>query len=242
MTDEYAGPHTMAAPLPARPAAPADTRQVRAAGLLFVALAALGCLLGPVWSWWSPPGPLGERIPAGVIADETEAFIAADGRFAVLTTVVGLLAGIAMWFARSVRGPGIVAALGLGGLVGAALTGVVGHAVRGQGHEVPVTPQVSRIDHLPLQVHASGLLLLEGAAAVLAYGLCVAFAAHDDLGRPDPVRDALAGSDRPYSVHDQSVHDGSVHDNSVHDSGDLEDGGGDGDAAGALQQGDLPAQ
>ena len=227
MTDEYAAGSTMAAAAPTRPQTPTDTGQLRAAGLLFVGLAVLGCLLGPVWSWWSPPGPLGERIPAGVIADETEAFIAADGRFALLTTVVGLVAGIVMWFVRSVRGPWIVAALGLGGLVGAVLTGVVGHAVRGRGQQVRVTAQVSRIDHLPLQVHAGGLLLLEGAAAALAYGLCAAFAAHDDLGRPDPARDALAGSFRR---------------DSVHDSGKPDDCGGDGDAAAALQQRDLPAQ
>jgi hypothetical protein len=223
MTDEYAGRYTIAAPTPAPPApAAADTRQVRAAGLLFVALAALGCLLGPVWSWWSPPGPFGERIPAGVIADESEAFIAADGRFALLTTSVGIVAALVMWFVRSVRGPWIVAALGLGGLVGAVLTNVVGHAVRGEVHAVRVAPGVYTINHLPLQVQASGLLMLEGAAAALVYGLFVAFTARDDLGRPDPGRDAVRAL----------AQRGREPDN----------GGGDGDGAGASQQRDLPPQ
>jgi hypothetical protein len=138
-----------------------------------------------VWSAWSPPGPLGEQIPAGVIADETEAFIAADGRFLVLTVAVGVLAAVAAWFARAVRGPWMVAGLALGGLVGALLTALVGHVVRGSSRAVPVAPHIERIAHLPLQVHATGLLFLEGAAAALVYGLFVAFSAYDDLGRPD---------------------------------------------------------
>jgi hypothetical protein len=243
MTDQYTGPYTMAGPVPARPAlATADARQVRVAGLLFLALAVLGCLLGPLWSWWSPPGPLGERIPAGVIADESEAFIAADGRFALITTVVGLVTASVIWFARSVRGPWIAAALGLGGVVGAVLTDVVGHAVRGEVHAVRVAPGIYRIDHLPLQVQATGLLLLEGAAALLVYGLCVAFAARDDLGRADPVRDALRASGKPDSGQSDSRQSDSGQPGSVQSRGEPDDGGGDGDAAGAPQQGDLPAQ
>jgi hypothetical protein len=218
MTDQYTGYAVSASPQRGAPELPVDTPQLRAAAFVFAALAALGCVLGPLWSWWSPPGPLGERIPAGVIADETEAFIAGDGRFAVLTTGVGLLAAALVWCFRSVRGPWMVAALALGGLVGALLTDVVGAAVGGGGHAVPVTPDVARIAHLPLQVHAGGLLLLEGAVAALLYGLFVAFTAHDDLGRPDPVRD------------------------SVRAGGHADDGGRDGDAPGALQQGDLPPQ
>ena len=34
-------------------------------------------------------------------------------------------------------------------------------------------------------VHATGLLFVEPAVAMLVYGMFVAFAKHDDLGRPD---------------------------------------------------------
>jgi hypothetical protein len=218
MTEQFTGYALSASPQ--RGAAPvgADTRQLRAAALVFLALAAVGCLLGPVWSWWSPPGPLGERIPAGIIADETEAFIAADGRFAVLAAGVGLVAAALVWCIRSVRGPWMVTALALGGVVGALLTDVVGHAVRGGGRAVTVAPNVARIAHLPLQVHASGLLLVEGAAGALLYGLCIAFTAHDDLGRADPVRDSVRAGRHPHH------------------------GGGYGDAPGAVQQGDFTPQ
>lgn len=218
MTDQYTG-YALSESRPRGAARiPADTAQLRAAALVFFALAALGCVLGPVWSWWSPPGPLGERIPAGVIADETEAFVAGDGRFAVLTAGVGLLAAALVWCIRSARGPWMVAALATGGLVGSALTDVVGSAVRGGGRAVTVSPGVARIAHLPLQVHATGLLLVEGAAAALLYGLFVAFTAHDDLNRPDPVRDSIRASRHP------------------------DDSRRDGDAPGPLQQGNLAPQ
>lgn len=218
MTDQYTGYAVSAEPQPGTAPVAADTTQLRAAAFVFAGLAVAGCVLGPVWSWWSPPGPLGERIPAGIIADETEAFIAADGRFAVLTVGVGVVAAVLAWFVRSARGPWLVAALGLGGLAGALLTDVVGHAVRGGGTTVPVAAGIGRIAHLPLQVHATGLLLFEGAVAALVYGLFVAFAASDDLGRADPVRDSIRRAGQP------------------------DDRGGDGDAAGALQQGDFAPQ
>ena len=66
-----------------------------------------------------------------------------------------------------------------------------------------------------------GLVFVEPAIAALVYGMLVAFAADDDLGRPDPVRDALfsvGAGDHP------------------------EYGWGDRDAAGALQEGNLPPQ
>jgi hypothetical protein len=160
-------------------APPADLR----AGLYIVAvLAVAGAVLGVVWKVWSPPGPLGYVIaPHAVQADETEAFVAADGRFAVITALTGIVAAVAVWFAKPVRGPVAALALGIGSLLGTLLTEVVGHALAG-GHSSG--PANTFIKHLPLSVHMTGLRLLEAAVAVLVYGLFVAFAASDDLGRP----------------------------------------------------------
>jgi hypothetical protein len=218
MTDQRTTPVT--GPVPTEIAA--DHRQIRAALAVVALLAVVGCALGPIWSWWSPPGPLGEQIPSGVIADETEAFIAADGRFALLTAAVGLVAALACWALRSVRGPWIAAALAVGGVIGAVLTDVIGHLVRGGGQPIPVTRTIARINHLPLQVHATGLLLVEAALAALVYALFVAFTAHDDLGRGDPIRVAARRS--------------------AEAGGQPDGGGGDGDAAGAPQQREFPAQ
>lgn len=155
-----------------------------AGAYLVLALAILGALLGVLWQWWSPPGGLGYVVaPHAIQPDETETFIAEDGRFAVIGISAGLVAGLGTWFFRSVRGPVMALALCLGGLLGSVLTGTVGHLLDG-GHGNGKTNTL--LPQLPLAVHMRGLWLLESAVALLVYGVCVSFAAEDDLGRPDP--------------------------------------------------------
>ncbi|MFN2518626.1 MAG: hypothetical protein ABR604_06210 [Jatrophihabitantaceae bacterium] len=179
------------------PARWAPREDLRAGAYLVLALAVLGVLLGVIWQWWSPAGGLGYVVaPHAIQPDETEAFIAGDGRFAVIATATGLLAGGVTWLRTSIRGPVTALALGLGGLLGSWLTGVVGHLMAG-GTGNGKTNTLLR--QLPLSVHMHGLLLLEAAGAVLVYSLCASFAARDDLGRPEPgepsvgVRDEIRG-------------------------------------------------
>jgi hypothetical protein len=168
--------------------------QVRAAAVILFALAGVGAALGIAWQAWSPPGPFGIIYGDGTQPDETETFAAADGRFAIIVGAVGLIAGIGVWLLRRARGPYVVLALGAGGIGGAALTWWVGHLIRGKAHTFacyPASGKAACTDHLPLTLHMVGLLYLEPAIAILGYGLLVAFAHHDDLGRPDPMRDRL---------------------------------------------------
>ncbi|HLY32999.1 MAG TPA: DUF2567 domain-containing protein [Jatrophihabitantaceae bacterium] len=154
--------------------------EIRGAVVVAVVMAAAGALLGVLWQWWSPPGPLAVVLPNKLIQpDESEAFIAADGRYAVLTAAAGLLAAVIVWLRRDLRGPGAALALGAGGLAGALLTDVVGRALDNGKSGGPAD---TVINHLRLQVHLHGLRLLEPLVAILAYSLCVAFAARDDLG------------------------------------------------------------
>ncbi|HEY8302068.1 MAG TPA: hypothetical protein VIG48_09225 [Jatrophihabitans sp.] len=177
---------------PAVAASSERRRQLRAAGLAAGALAVLGALLGPVWAAWSPPGPIGIQLTQGVQPDETEAWAAGDGRYALIAIVLGVLAAVLAWYLpvlRRARGPYIAAGLAVGALAGAALTDLVGWAVRGDGPSYHCGAGTC-IAHLPLTVHMHGLWFLEAFIAVLGYGLFVAFAVADDLGRPDhrPVR------------------------------------------------------
>jgi hypothetical protein len=193
----------------------APREDIRTGGYVVLALAVLGALLGVLWQWWSPPGPLGYVVaPHAIQPDETEAFIASDGRFAVICASAGLLAGIVAWLRTSTRGPVMALALGIGGLLGSYLTGVVGHALAG-GTDTGKTNTL--LQHLPLAVHMRGLFLLEATVAVLVYGVCASFAAEDDLGRPEP--------STSIGVWDEMEHVG-----------------GDRDTAGALQQSYLPPQ
>jgi uncharacterized membrane protein YeaQ/YmgE (transglycosylase-associated protein family) len=107
----------------------------------------------------------------------------------LITVIVGVIAGVAAWYLRRVRGPILALALAVGGIVGAAAAEWVGYLVRGSGHTFSCNAGSGHcIDHLPLTVHMHGLLLVEATAAVLVYTLFVAFAVSDDLGRPDPGR------------------------------------------------------
>lgn len=184
---------------------------------------AAGGVLGLIWQWWTPAGPAGYLVaPGQVQPDETEAFVAGDGRFATIAIAVGILAALIVWFGRIGRGIPAVLALTVGGLGGAAATAGVGHVIRRDGNKYPCGSGSLCIDHLGLSVHAHGLVLVEAAAAALVYGLCVAFAKDDDLNVPDPVRELARSSVGP--------------------DVELQNSGRHRDRVGDTQQGDLPPQ
>jgi hypothetical protein len=233
----------------ARPLAqPLDTsvRDVGVGSVIALGLAAVGALLGLVWEVWTPARPPAEVLGNGkFIPDETEAFIAGDGRFLALTAAVGLVAALGAWRLRPAnRGVAVAAGLLVGSLVGALLTEVVGHATGGGSATGSVVNSASGqqfrlTHHLPLSLHLGGLVVIEAAVAMLVYGLLVAFAVHDDLGRPDPVRDAVLAARTQASAVPAPAPYGPA---SVDAGGYPQDGGGYGDAAGPAQQRDLPPQ
>jgi hypothetical protein len=148
--------------------------------LTVVGLSAIGAALGVVWRWWAPARPYGVVLaPHAIAAGESESFIAGDGRYALLTGVVGLVFGIAAWWARSARGPVMAASLAVGGLAGAGFTALLGHKLGGGTTTGAVNTEIM---HLPLSVHARGLVFTEALLAVLGYAICAAFASRDDLG------------------------------------------------------------
>ena len=217
---------------PARREADRSTRTDLIRGLvLVVVLAVVGALAGLLWAAWSPKGPRAIILRPGVyVPDETESFVAGDGRFLVIAAVLGLVAALVVWFRRPLRG--VAAALGLilGGIAGSLLMLLVGHLAGGgdgTGRAIPDSTQRYSAA-LPLTVHAEGVLLVQATVSALVFGLLVAFAVHDDLGRPDPVREELT----PTPVEPWSVGAGAH----------PQDGGGHGDAPGPLQQGDLAPQ
>ena len=156
-------------------------RDLYVGGWIIAALALVGIPMGLIWQAVSPRSA-GLVTPSGaIIPDETEAFIGADGRFALLTGIAGLIAAIVVWTRRSWRGPATVVALALGGVVGALVTALMGH-LTGGGRS---TGKAGAVIMLPVSLHATGLLFFEAAIAVLVYGLLVAFTTRDDLGRTE---------------------------------------------------------
>jgi hypothetical protein len=201
-------------------AADSTRADTRLAGLIVLVLIALGALLGLLWEVWSGPQQRAYVIGPGKLYpfDEVETMAAADGRYLVIVAATGLVAALLAWAVRAGnRGPLVLLALCVGGFVGAILTAWIGHLVGGGSLHGKTGTTIA---HLPLSLHMRGLVFVEPAVAALVYGLFVAFAARDDLGREDPIRARV----------------------SVRAGDDAQDGGGYGDAAGALQQRDLPSQ
>ena len=155
-------------------------RDLRVAGVLGACLAAAGVLLGFVWPAITPRAHGFAYLQQTVVPMENESFVASEGRFLLLTAGGGLVAGLVCWLDRASRGPAVAAALGLGGLLGAVLTEVIGHATGGGKTTGALGDQLT----LPVTLHVQGLLLAEPALALAGYGVCVLFAKRDDLARP----------------------------------------------------------
>jgi hypothetical protein len=237
------------APAPV-PAQPWLTRtEVRDAGVVAAVLLVVGVLAGVVWRLWattthgydignSSTGPV-------VIPDETEGWIAADGHFLVVTAVVGLLAGPIAWRIRRSRGPVLLAGVVVGALLGALLTGGIGHLIGGGSR----TPEANTnfIERLPLSVHQPGLYLVEAILAVGGYLAAVLFTARDDLdvAPRGPVL-ASAPATAPGTGLPWGVPPGPPADPSGQPSVGPEHGpqglDGHGDGAGGLEQRGLPPQ
>ena len=158
-----------------------DRTDVYAGAWIVAALVVAGIPLGLIWQAASPRSA-GLVLQSGaIVPDETEAFIGTDGWFALLTGLAGLIAAVVVWTRKSWRGPAAVVALALGGVVGAMVTALAGH-LAGGGQS---TGKAGAVITLPVSLHATGLLCLEAAVAVLVYGLLVAFTRRDDLGRTE---------------------------------------------------------
>lgn len=202
-----------------RRAADETRSDVRVAVFVIFLLALVGAALGPAWSWWSGPQQRAYVIGPGKLFpyEEVETMAATDGRYLVIVAAVGFLAGLFAWlFGAAHRGPLLLLGLGIGGAVGSALTWLTGRLTGGGTYDGKAGSQIA---HLPVSLHMRGLLFVEPAVAILLYGLCVAFAARDDLGRADPVRERLV------RARDQA-----------------QDSWRYGNSAGALEQRDLPPQ
>lgn len=156
------------------------TRRDLVVGVLIVAALVLaGALLGLLWQAISPRsiGYVYQRH--AVIPDESEALIASDARFALLTTAVGVVVSAAAWTRAAWRGPVMPVALTVGGLLGAAATNEVGRLVGGGRDDGAVQTLLM----LPVVVRAHGLLVLEALVAVVVYTVLTMFSSRDDLGR-----------------------------------------------------------
>ena len=197
----YGTPGAAAGPYPAPPGgfgvpAPYRRAEVRAkvwpprkrewvtAAVVVGALAVIGAALAPLWVQLAPRLAFrvdqpGRALP---VLPEAEEYIGADGWFVFITLIVGVAAGIACWLVRRSRGPLVLLALAVGGLLGAVITWRLGMRI-GTGYQPADLQQVGKIIYQPLTLRATSALVVEPVAAVLVYLLGVGFTARNDLGQ-----------------------------------------------------------
>ena len=155
--------------------------------LAVVILAVLGVGVGCVWAVVSP------HVAVVITADgpnwrpnSGDEFFAGEGAFALIAIAVGLLSGIAAWFAaRRWRGPVLLAGLVVGSVAGALIAWQVGRQVGLSAYkDLLDSTDVGREFNRPVEVRSKGILLLQPLAAAVAYVWLACWKIQPDLRDP----------------------------------------------------------
>lgn len=144
-----------------------------------VAVALAGPPVGLLWAAVAPPVRYLVVEGGVVLADpETQALIAGDGWFALITGAAGLLCGTLAYLAGG-RGNDIplLFGLGAGGTGAALLAWWSGHRVGLAEFERSARAVAGRVVESPADLHATGVLVFWPLLAVAAYGLLEALVA-----------------------------------------------------------------
>lgn len=172
-------------------------RQMRIFAVTVIALLALGALAGLAWSWLSPRPPYVRTQLGPFLADPgTQALIAADGWFAVITGTLAVLSGLVVWWFT--RGDGLGAVLGLfagGGGASLAAYWVGARFTLGTATvaEVPGFTTVAG----PLDLTARGVLVVWPLCALGVYAVIEGVLAYRRSARREPYRQEIASLDGP---------------------------------------------
>jgi hypothetical protein len=176
--------------------------RARALVVVVLVLSGIGVLIGGWWAWIAPPihavvalTHSGERVH-DYLGSESDHFFVAPCLMLGLLTVVAVVASVLVWQRREQRGPGMVIALSLGSLIGAAAAAGVGALLVGlrygalnfdaiplsSDHKVAYVVQAPPVlfGHGPLQ--AALTLMWPAGIAALVYAVLAAASARDDLG------------------------------------------------------------
>ena len=141
-----------------------------------------GLLAGLVWRLTAPStvsylisGADGK--PPFVVPDESESQIAGDGRFVLLSVLLGAVFGLAAWRLRRLRGPVVLGALAVAGLLSSLLARAVGELLStgsaDRQLDAAFTPQLS--------LHSAPALGIQAFVAVLVYTARAGLSADPDL-------------------------------------------------------------
>lgn len=158
-------------------------RDLLAAGVLAVVLAATGVGTGLLWSWIGPHVPVLMTQNGPILAEYYgESSVGQQATFGGLALVVGVLAGPLAYLVRRRRGPIVLIGLAAGCLAAAWISWKVG-VWAGQGEYESLLKHAApgRRFGQPVELDARGLLFLEPLVAVLGYVLVAAWSRFPDL-------------------------------------------------------------
>jgi hypothetical protein len=169
---------------------------LRAGAAAAVAVAALGIPLGLLWAAIGPHAAVRVTPEGAVYADHRpEAFIGADGTFAAIGLVTGVVLGAGLYLWRRRRGPWMAIGLAAGSLAGAYVAWKVGHQIGLSEYDrlLRAAP-TDRAFTRPVDLRAHGVLFLQPLVAVIVYVLAASWSRYGDLGRysAEPVPVPLA--------------------------------------------------
>ena len=159
---------------------------------LVLAQQLIGVALGLVWVFWSPSS-VSYLLDAGngtgvVVPAQSEAQVAGDGRYAVLTILAGLAFGLLAWRLRSSRGLAVLGVLTVSSLLGSLLALATGQLFSRGEH----TTTLNTAFHPALVLHGTAEVFLQALFAALVYTVFVGLSGDRQLGRDD---------DRPAEEH-----------------------------------------
>jgi hypothetical protein len=160
---------------------------LRPALVLLAGIAVAGVPAGLLWWWLAPRAEFHITAdgPVAVGHPSPELLIADDGVLALILAGLGLISGVVAWRLRRRRGIATLVALALG----AAVAGVVAWRLGVLLAPSPTRAEVTDVGGTVttgLSLGALAVLAVGPFTAVLAYLVPAAYAAGDDLGRPDP--------------------------------------------------------
>ncbi|MER8221814.1 AAA family ATPase [Streptomyces sp. NPDC094143] len=169
---------------------PGMRTEVREAGLVALAVALGGVLLGVLWWWLAPHVPLVGDVTDGTwvvyLKDtEGEQAVGVDGTFTLLGLGFGLVSALAVFLLRRRGGVPLVVGLAVGGLLGSLLAWRVGVWLGPAEDVVAHAREVGRgvTFSAPLKLGAKGALLAWPLAALVVHlGLTALFGPRD----PEP--------------------------------------------------------
>ncbi|MFJ6082006.1 AAA family ATPase [Streptomyces sp. NPDC092369] len=166
---------------------PGMKAELREAGIVAVAVALSGVLLGVLWWWLAPHVPLvGDVVEKRWIVyladSEGEQAIGVDGTFALLALAFGVVSAVGVFAWRRRGGVPLVVAVGVGGLLGALLAWRVGVWLGPTDDVIARAKDVGKgvTFSAPLKLGAKGALLAWPFAGLLVHlGLTALFGPRD---------------------------------------------------------------